>query len=112
VLQANETREADPTIRLFAKWGLVVRIGAVVDIQVAAGWEDRARIKWGSSASPGVAVHVPACPKPSEQTQWLHFAGGTWVAQPACVPLVLRSQGQAATVRLGIGKPCVGASGP
>jgi len=112
VLQANETGETDPAIRLFAKWGLIVRTGAVVDLRVAPGWEDRVRIKWGSSASPGLAVHVPACPKPSGQSQWLHFAGGTWVAQPACVPLVVRSQGQEAQVRLGVGMACDGAIGP
>lgn len=114
VLQASDTRETDRTLRLFAKWGLVVRTDTVADLQVGPGWEDRARIQWGwgTRASPGVAVHVPACPQPAGQTQWLAFAGGTWVAQPACVPLVVRSQGQEAQVRLGIGMACGDGSGP
>jgi hypothetical protein len=111
VLQANESGETDPVMRSFAKWGLVVRAGAAVDLQVGPGWEDRARIGWGSPATPGVAVHVPACPGPSGPAVWLAFAGGTWVAQPACVPLIVRSRGQEAQVRLGIGVPCAGASG-
>ncbi len=111
VLQANESGETDPAMRLFAKWGLVVRAGAAVDLHVGPGWEDRARIGWGSPASPGVAVHVPACPGPSGQAGWLAFAGGTWVAQPGCVPLIARSRGQEAQVRLGVGVPCAGASG-
>jgi hypothetical protein len=108
VLQANETRETAGVQRLFAKWGLVVRTETVVDLQVGRGWEDRARIQWGwaTAASPGIAVHVPACPRPAGQVQWLSFAGGTWVAQPACVPLVIRSQGQEVQVRLGIGTAC------
>lgn len=105
VLQVGDSGEADPAARLFAKWGLVVRAGAAVDLQVGPGWEDRARIGWGSPAALATAVHVPACPGPSSG-QWLHFAGGTWVAQPACVPLIIRSQGQEAQVRLGVGVPC------
>ncbi|MFG1871107.1 hypothetical protein [Micromonospora arborensis] len=34
------------------------------------------------------------------------FVGGTWVAQAACVPLVVRSNGQEARVNLGIGVAC------
>jgi hypothetical protein len=112
VLQVNETGETDPAVRLFAKWGLVVRAGAAVDLRVGPGWEERARIGWGSPASPGAAVHVPACPGPSGQTVWLAFAGGTWVAQPACVPLIVRSRGQETQVRLGVGVACAGTSSP
>jgi len=111
VLQVGDSGEADPAARLFAKWGLVVRAGAAVDIQVGPGWEDRARVGWGNPATPAAAVHVPACPGPSGGP-WLHFAGGTWVAQPACVPLIVRSQGQEAEVRLGVGVPCAFASSP
>ena len=105
VLGADDRGGADPAVRLFAKWGLLVRAGAGVDLQVGAGWEDRARLGWGGPAVPTAAVHVPACPAPSSAV-WLVFAGGTWVAQPACVPLIVRSQGQEAQVRLGIGVPC------
>ncbi len=86
VLQANASGETDPAVRLFAKWGLVVRTGAAIDLQVAPGWEDRALIGWGRQRVPTVSVHVPACPGPSAQAQWLGFAGGTWVAQPALCP--------------------------
>ncbi|WP_431874655.1 hypothetical protein [Micromonospora marina] len=43
--------EAGPT-RLFAKWGLHVRAAATVEVQVAPGWLDRARIGWGAGAEP------------------------------------------------------------
>jgi hypothetical protein len=112
VLDASETGEAGTPTRWFAKWGLVVRTGTVVDLELVPGWEDRARILWGSSAEPGSAVHVPACPAASGQAQWLHFTGGTWVAQPACVPMLVRSQAQEEQVLLGIGTACVGGNGP
>ncbi len=106
VLDVNETGAAEPTNRLFAKWGLVVHAGTAVDLQLVHGWEDRARIRWGSSVAPGVAVHVPACRAPDGQPQWLHFAGGTWVTQPACVPLTVRALGQVVRVSLGVGVAC------
>lgn len=110
VLEANEVGEAGKPTRWFAKWGLVVRTGTAVELQVTPGREDRARILWGSSAEPGLAVQVPPCPAPSGQPQWLHFTGGTWVAEPACVPMLVRSEGQEARAMLGIGVGCVGAN--
>lgn len=106
VLEVHETGAAEPTNRLFAKWGLVVRAGVALDLQLKPGWADRARISWGSSAAPGVAVHVPACQPPSGKGRWLVFAGGTWVKQPACVPLIVRFRGQVVEVPLGVGVPC------
>lgn len=103
--QVGDSGKTDPAIRLFAKWALMVRAGAGVDLQVGPGFEDRARIGWGGPVLPAAAVHVPACPAPSSSV-WLVFAGGTWVTQPACVPLVVRSQGQEAQLLLGIGVPC------
>jgi hypothetical protein len=111
ILEAGDPGQTDPAVWLFAKWGLVVRAGAAVDLQVGPGWEDRARIGWGSPAPRGAALHVPACPQWAEGP-WLVFPGGTWVARPACVPLIVRSQGQEAQVRLGIGVPCGSAGSP
>jgi hypothetical protein len=112
VLQAEESGEADPAARLFAKWGLVVRGGAVVDLRVAPGWEDRARLGWGSSVVPAVSAHVRACTPVDDQPQWLAFVGGTWVARATCLPLTIRSRGQTAQVQLGIGVPCDGTDTP
>ncbi|MEV6694389.1 hypothetical protein AB0M35_23235 [Micromonospora sp. NPDC051196] len=106
VLEAHESEKPDPAARLFAKWGLVVRAGAVVDLRVASGWEDKARLGWGSPAEPAANVQVRACAADDDQSQWLAFVGGTWVAQPACLPLIIRSSGQTVQVRLGIGVAC------
>lgn len=108
VLGVHESEKPDPAARLFAKWGLVVRVGAVVDLGVGPGWEDRARVGWGRPAEPAVSVQVRDCAADDDQAQWLAFAGGTWVAQPTCLPLTIRSQGQTSQVRLGIGVACDG----
>jgi hypothetical protein len=106
VLQVNPSGQPDPAARLFAKWGLVVRIGADVDIRVAPGWEQRARIGWGSAAIPAATTHVRACPPAGGQAGWLAFAGGSWVAKPVCLPLIINSGGRYAQVRLGVGVAC------
>ncbi len=112
VLQVAESGQPDPAARLFAKWGLVVRGGAVVDLRVAAGWEDKARLGWGSSVVPAMSAHVRACAPVDDRPQWLAFVGGTWVARPACLPLTITSRGQTAHVQLGVGVPCDGTTPP
>ena len=105
VMSAHDSGEPDPAARLFAKWGLVVRAGSVVDLRVAPGWADRARIGWGNG-TPAATVTVHACPPEDGPAQWVAFVGGTWVAQAACVPLIVTSNGQTDHVNLGIGTPC------
>ncbi|MFE9193273.1 hypothetical protein ACFYL6_27100 [Micromonospora sp. NPDC007208] len=104
VMSAEASGEADPAARLFAKWGLVVRAGRVVDLRVAPGWQDKARLGWGGTPAPTATVH--ACAPEGGQGQWMAFVGGTWVAQAACVPLIVTSNGQDERVNLGIGVPC------
>ena len=108
VVQPHESSEAPGPTRLFAKWGLHVRAGAAVEVRVAPGWEDRARIGWGPGAVPTTTVQVEACPAASASAAWSVYTGGTWVANPACVPLVIQSQGRQAEVRLAIGAACDG----
>ncbi|MEU3457779.1 hypothetical protein ABZ671_29940 [Micromonospora sp. NPDC006766] len=106
VLQPNESGDGQGPSRLFAKWGLHVRTGAAVELQVAPGWEDRVRIGWGPAARPVTTVQVEACPATGTSAAWSVFTGGTWVAGPACVPLVIRSQRRQVDVRLAIGVMC------
>ncbi|RAO44946.1 hypothetical protein GAR06_03684 [Micromonospora saelicesensis] len=106
VMSAEDSGEADPAARLFAKWGLVVRAGTVVDLRVAPGWQDKARLGWGGTGTPAATVTVHACAPAGGQAQWMAFVGGTWVAQAACVPLIVTSNGHTDRVHLGIGVPC------
>ncbi|RLP95267.1 hypothetical protein [Micromonospora sp. CV4] len=106
MLSVAESGEADPAARLFAKWGLVIRAGAVVDLQVAQGWEDDARIGWGAPTTPAATAQVHACAPNDGRAKWMAFVGGTWVANSTCLPLIVRSSGGQDRVNLGIGRPC------
>jgi hypothetical protein len=101
---APQTSGEGPT-RLFAKWGLLVRAGATVDLSLLPGWADRARMRWGDTdAEPVTAVRVAAC---RDGAAWSVFAGGTWVAEADCVPIrITAATGEEATVELSIGAPC------
>lgn len=91
--------------RLFAKQGLLVRAGAQPELRVPADWESRAWIGWGNPAGPASFVTVSAC-SPSGSDPWIAFAGGYYVDEPACVPIVVRSAGRETTVRVGVGVAC------
>ncbi|MET7817341.1 hypothetical protein [Micromonospora zamorensis] len=106
VLSAEESGEADPAARLFAKWGLVVRADRVVDLRIAPGWEGRARVGWGAATTPAATATVHACAPEGGQARWLAFVGGTWVARAGCVPVIVTSNGQDHRVDLGIGVAC------
>jgi hypothetical protein len=120
-LETSPSGEVDPAARLFAKAGLVVRAGAVADVRVAPGWEDRARIAWGQQPlTPGLSVHVPACPVPCQYSsctssgraaQWLTFAGGYFVDQPTCLPLIVDAGGRQTRVFISVGVACAGQTG-
>ncbi len=83
-----------------------MRAGAAVEVQVAPGWEDRVRIGWGGPATPVTTVQVEACPATSTSAAWSVFTGGTWVASPECVPLMIWTEGRQVEVRLAVGAGC------
>ena len=93
--------EKAPAAKLFAKWGLLVRTGQTVEISVKSG---AALVGWGAPGVPAASVRITACWEGSQA--WTAFAGGTWVAAPACVPIAIRAGGKTEDARLPIGKPC------
>jgi hypothetical protein len=103
ILQAAPSGEPDPAVKLFAKWGLLVRTGETAEVSVASG---AARVGWGSPAVPAASVRITACRKGSQPPAWTAFAGGTWVAEPACVPLVITAGGRTEQTRIPVGVAC------
>ncbi|MET0424454.1 MAG: hypothetical protein ABW046_11285 [Actinoplanes sp.] len=93
-------------LRLFAKWALLVRGGATVRITVAPGWTDRGWVGWGQPGEPSTAVQLTGCPATDGAEAWSVFAGGSWVTDPACVPLLVEAGGETARLDVAIGKPC------
>jgi hypothetical protein len=94
--------------RLWSKRGLEVLAGAVVEISVAREGAGRAEIVWGNAREPGSRQRVNGCSVPgcAADCGWLAFAGGYWVDAPACVPIVVRSNGREERVGVAVGAPC------
>jgi hypothetical protein len=88
-LQANRSGEDDPTARLFAKNGLLVRPGSTFELVVPRRWRDRLTISWGKSPRTSHLL-VSGCGTPGG-ADWLAYAGGYYVDDPACVPLLVRA---------------------
>ncbi len=108
-LQANRTGEFDPSAKWFAKVGLFVRSGASFMLSVPDDWMGRLSIGWGSPATRTMNLHVSGC---TSDIRWLVFAGGFWVDEPSCVPIVVNSGSQQETVQIGVGAACPGQAPP
>ena len=93
----------DGSFRLFAKIGLYVRAGTpTFTLSVPPQWRSRAGIGWGTGIV--AALRIAACPSP--RRIWNGYAGGFYVRNRACVPLIVRVGDRPAVLRFGIGRPC------
>lgn len=111
-LQVNSSGEPDSTARLFAKAGLDVASGASFELIVPAGWVGHLTIGWGSPAKRTNHLYVSGCEATGSQKPWLVFAGGFWVGEPACVPLLVRAGDREQLVQIGVGAACPGQAAP
>jgi len=117
VLQANPSGEPDAAGRLFAKDGLLIRRGTVFDLVVADESRGKATIGWGSPGKRTNHLRIHGCdPKSNSQVHgsgdWLAYAGGYWVAAPACVGLVVEADTQETDARVAVGTACPPLNGP
>ncbi len=117
-LQANPSSKSDPAAWLFAKTGLFIRRGTSFDLAVPDEWQGRLTLGWGSHAKPTSHLRVPGCRATAtvnpirERDEWLVYAGGYWVPEPACVSVVVRAGPAEQTVRIGVGASCPGQGPP
>jgi hypothetical protein len=83
----------------FAKVGLLVRAGTASEIAVT---EFDHRIGWGST---GIAQRlvVPTCVGAAE---WLVYAGGFWVPEPACMTITVVTDNGSDSISFPIDTPC------
>jgi hypothetical protein len=112
-LQTARSELRDPAARLFAKWGLEIRVGARLRLIVPDRLRDRFSIGWGNAGEGhrGTTIVVDACPG-SRGAKWLVYAGGFYVRDPFCAPLIVSAHGQRRRVRIGVGKACPGQRPP
>lgn len=83
----------------FAKTGLLVRAGTASTITVT---DSDHRIGWGSTDVVQRLV-IPACVGAAE---WLVYAGGFWVPDPACMTLTVETEDGSDEISLPIEAPC------
>ncbi|WP_203911431.1 hypothetical protein [Rhizocola hellebori] len=99
VLQANDVGQPG---ELFAKQGLVVKADAEVELAVGDGVVG-ARLEWNGVATTGPVTHHVPC---VGQTGWRAYAGGFYVAEPSCLPIMVRAGSGEQTVRIAVGVAC------
>jgi hypothetical protein len=102
-LQTRSSGESDPVARLFAKQGLPIRAGASFELVVPHDVATRLSIGWGNPAHRTRHLVVPGC---ASRTARLAYAGGYWVGQVGCLPLLVRVGSREQQVRIGVGAPC------
>jgi hypothetical protein len=110
-LQTSETGDADPSQRLFAKNGLLLRTRTQSELIVPSGWRDRLSFHWGNAGSQESTEHLVAGPCDGEAS-WIAFPGGYLVADPACVDFIVRTTDGDHRVTVGVGAPCDGQRPP
>ena len=118
-LQANRSGDSDPSARLFTKSLIMIRRGASFDVIVPDEWRGRFIIGWARQGRRGTQVRVPGCrpthtldPFRETSDDWLAYALGFWVSEPACVSLIVRAGHAESTARIGLGASCPGQGPP
>ncbi|WP_430782884.1 hypothetical protein [Actinoplanes sp. G11-F43] len=105
LLDALPNSTGDGPVRMFAKWGLLLRTGSTATLSLSPDWAGRARIGWGGTG-PVTTIELTACPPGTGGGGWSVFAGGTWVAEADCVPIHIVSGNEQATVEMSVGAAC------
>ena len=102
-----------PALRLWTKDGLMVSTDSAVELRVADEWRGKFSFSWGRPEDgPVEQVRVPACAASRGAGGWLGFTGGYYVADPACVSMIVTVGGVEQRVEIGIGAPCAGQDPP
>jgi hypothetical protein len=112
-LQTARSGLHDPPARLFAKSGLAIRAGARFRLIVPDRLRDQFSIGWGNAGEGhrGTTIVVDGC-SASRGARWLDYAGGYYVRDPVCAPLIVAAHRQRRRVRIGVGKACPGQRRP
>jgi hypothetical protein len=109
-LQTSLSGDGNGPLRLFAKTGLLIRPGTTFELIVPARFTSQLSIGWGAPGTPSHRLLVDNCA--STGGGWLAYAGGYWIAHPACVPVIVKAGGKEQEVHIGVGTACPGQRPP
>jgi hypothetical protein len=99
--------------RLWAKDGLFVSTDAAVELRVPDEWRGKLSFIWGQPADRHLErIRIPACATTRGASTWLAFTGGYFVADPACVAIIVTVGQAQQRVQIGVGAPCAGQDPP
>jgi hypothetical protein len=110
-LQTSTSGEPNPSQRLFAKNGLLVRTNVRSELIVPPAWHDRLSFQWGN-AGPRQATEHLVVGQCDGGANWIAFPGGYLVSDPACVDFIVRAGDGDHRVTVGVGAPCEGQRPP
>jgi hypothetical protein len=100
-IDRSSLEDASGPLRLWTKVGLKVRARAGrVTLAVPPDWRRRIMLAW---SAPSSTVQVQSCTSPP---LWRAYAGGFYVAKPACIPLVVTVGTRVSRVVIGVGVRC------
>ena len=103
----------EPTAPVWTKDGLMVSTDSAVELRVADEWRGKFSFSWRRPEDGRVEqVRVPACAASRGAGKWLGFVGGYYVADPACVAMIVTVGGVEQRVEIGLGAPCAGQDPP
>lgn len=109
-LQTSRTGNPDPSTRLFAKNGLLVRTGVRSELIVPSAWRGRLSFEW-ANITRQATDHLVVGPCQGISA-WSAFPGGYLVSDPACVNFIVRTSSGDHYVTAGVGAACPGQRGP
>lgn len=104
-LQAAPAGLEDSSAAFFSKAGLNVKPDRPFTLVVPRNWRERLSIAWGG-ARRTLRLRVDLECGDAPDDTWVGYPGGYWIDEPACAPLIVKTEGSARRVRLGIGAPC------
>jgi hypothetical protein len=110
-LQTTATGASDPSERLFAKNGLLVRTSTRSELIVPTPWRGRLSFRWGNAGRREATEHLVVGPCDGDEA-WIAFPGGYLVPDAACVDFIVRTDDVDHEVTVGVGAPCAGQRPP
>src|SRR5437016_2727275 len=92
---------------------MFVSTDTAVELRVADEWRGKLSFGWGQPADRHLErIRIPACAASRAAGTWLAFTGGYYVADPACVAIIVTVGQAEQRVEIGVGAPCAGQEPP